>query len=65
MYKGNEELLDLFVEAVYKKSYLIIDAIRDTKRLKRHLTLICDNCMEQLIKEKHRFNRTSLNSSKE
>lgn len=63
MYKGNEELLDLFVEAVYKKSYLIIDAIRDTKRLKRHLSLICENCMEQIVKEKQRFNiRNTKNS---
>ncbi len=62
-YSGNEELLDLFVEAIYKKSYLIIDAIRDTKRLKRHLAVICDNCIEQIIKEKQRYNSITAKKS--
>ena len=65
LYKGNEELLDLIVEAVYKKSYLIIDAIRDKKRLKRHLAVICDNCIEQIVKEKNRFSTISSNASVE
>ena len=65
LYKGNEELLDLFVEAVYKKSYLIIDAIRDVKRLKRHLSVICDNCMEQIIKEKRLYRGLSEKNSVE
>lgn len=62
-YRGNEELLDIFIEASYKKSYLIIDAIRDEKRLKRHLTVICDNCIEQIIKEKQRYSGVNKKSS--
>ena len=64
-YFGNEELLDFFVEAIYKKSYLIIDAIRDTKRLKRHLAVICDNCIEQIVKEKQRYNAKNSKNSYE
>ena len=57
-FRGNEELIDLFCDAIYKKSYLIMDAIRDTARLKRHLMMICDNCMEQIIKEKRKYEQT-------
>lgn len=57
-YRGNEELSDLFCEAIYKKSYLLIDAIRDKARLKRHLKVICDASMSQIIKEKARFDET-------
>ena len=59
-FRGNEELIDLFCEAIYKKSYLLMDAIRDTARLKRHLIMICDSCMEQIIKEKRKYNETKV-----
>ena len=35
-----------------------MDAIRDTARLKRHLMMICDGCMEQIIKEKRKYEQT-------
>lgn len=59
-FKGNEELIDLFCEAIYKKSYLLIDAIRDIPRLRRHLQMICDGCMEHIIKEKQKFEETKI-----
>lgn len=59
-FKGNEELIDIFCDAIYKKSYLLIDAIRDMSRLRRHLQMICDGAMEQIIKEKQRFDETKL-----
>ena len=59
-FKGHEELIDLFCDAIYKKSYLLIDAIRDMSRLRRHLAMICDSCMEQIIKEKKKFDETRL-----
>ena len=59
-FRGNEELIDIFCEAIYKKSYLLMDAIRDTTRLKRHLMMICDSCMEQVIKEKRKFEQTKI-----
>ena len=59
-FKGHEELIDLFVDAIYKKSYLLIDAIRDMSRLRRHLAMICDSCMEQIIKEKKKFDDAQL-----
>ncbi len=59
-FKGHEELMDLFFDAIYKKSYLLIDAIRDMSRLRRHLILICDSCMEQIIKEKQKFDDLQL-----
>lgn len=59
-FRGNEELIDLFCDAIYKKSYLLIDAIRDTARLKRHLMMISDSCMEQIIKEKRKFEETKV-----
>ena len=59
-FRGNEELIELFCEAIYKKSYLLMDAIRDAARLKRHLMMICDSCMEQIIKEKRRFEQTKI-----
>ncbi len=59
-FRGNEELIELFCEAVYRKSYLLMDAIRDIARLRRHLMMICDSCMEQIIKEKKRFEETKI-----
>lgn len=59
-FRGNEELMELFCEAVYKKSYLIMDAIRDTARLRRHLCMICDSCMDLIIKEKQKFDETKI-----
>jgi len=59
-FKGNEELIDIFCDAIYKKSYLLIDAIRDMSRLRRHLLMICDSCMEQILKEKQKFDETRL-----
>lgn len=59
-FKGNEELIDLFCEAAYKKSYLIIDAMKDMPRLRRHLQVICDGCMTQIIKEKQKFDETKI-----
>ena len=56
-FKGHEELLELFFDAVYKKSYLLIDAIRDKARVKRHLSAICDSCMSQVLEEKRKFVR--------
>ena len=57
-FKGHEELIDIFCDAIYKKSYLLIDAIRDVNRLRRHLLMICDSCMEQIIKEKNKQIKT-------
>ena len=54
-FRGHEELMDIFCEAVYKKSYLVIDAIRDIPRLKRHLAVICDGCIDTIIREKQKF----------
>ncbi len=54
-YKGNEQLLDIFLEAVYKKSYLLLDAMKDQNRLKRHLEEICDTCLEDILLEKQKF----------
>ena len=59
-FRNNEELLELFCEAIYKKSYLLIDAIRDKARLKRHLMMISDSCMDQIIKEKKKFEQTKI-----
>ncbi len=57
-FKGYEELIDIFFDAIYKKSYLLIDAIKDVPRLKRHLSFICDSCMDAVIKEKKKFDDT-------
>lgn len=59
-FRGHEELIEIFCDAVYKKSYLLIDAIKDMSRLRRHLIMICDNCMEQIIKEKIMFEQTRI-----
>ncbi len=59
-FKGNEELIELFCEAIYKKSYLLMDAIRDMSRLRRHLQMICDSCMDHIIKEKQKFDETRI-----
>ncbi|MBQ9149395.1 hypothetical protein IJX73_00530 [bacterium] len=59
-FKGHEELIEIFVESIYKKSYLLMDAIRDKARLKRHLMMICDSCMEIIIKEKRKFDETKI-----
>ena len=59
-FRGHEELIDIFCDAIYKKSYLLIDAIRDMPRLRRHLLMICDSCMEQIIKEKQKFEESRL-----
>ena len=59
-FKGNEMLIDAFCDAIYKKSYLLIDAIRDMSRLRRHLLMISDSCIEQIIKEKRKYEDTKL-----
>ncbi len=59
---GNEELLDVFCEVIYKKSYLLIDAIKDKQRLKRHLASICDTSMNQIIQEKNKLNGCKKNT---
>lgn len=59
-FRGNEELLEIFIEAIYKKSYLLIDAIKDMSRLKRHLQMICDSSMDSVIKEKMKFEETKI-----
>ena len=59
-YRGNEDITDVFVEAVYAKSYLLIDAIRDKQRVKRHLSAICDSCMSQVLGEKRKFVKNQL-----
>ncbi len=63
-YKGNEQLLDLFCEAVYKKSYLLIGAIKDMPRLRRHLAMICDGCIDSVIREKNKFEALAPSKSK-
>jgi len=55
LWHGNEDLCELFLEAIYKKSYLLIDAIKDQNRLKRHLAPIAETCMEQIIKQSQKF----------
>jgi len=50
-FKGNEKLIDDFCIAIYKKSYLLIDAIRDMSRLRRHLSMICDSCIDQVVSD--------------
>ena len=59
-FKGNEQLIDLFCEAIYKKSYLVMDAIKDKARLRRHLLIVCDSCMDQIIREKQKFDEAVL-----
>lgn len=59
-FKGNEELIEIFCDAIYKKSYLLMDAIRDMSRLRRHLLMICDSSMEQILREKQKFDETRL-----
>jgi len=59
-FRGNEELLEMFCEAIYRKSYLIMDAIRDMSRLRRHLLMISDSCMDSIIKEKKKFEQSKL-----
>ncbi len=59
-FRGNEELIDIFVDSVYKKSYLLMDTIRDKDRLKKHLFAICDSCMESVLKEKQKFSQTQI-----
>ena len=61
-FKGNENLMDAFCFAIYKKSYLLIDAIRDMSRLRRHLVMISDSCIEQIIKEKRKMNDAKIYS---
>ena len=58
-FKGNEELIDLFVDSIYNKTYLLMDTLRDEARLKKHLSAICDGCMEQIIKEKQKYTQTT------
>ena len=59
-FAGHEDLLDIFCEAIYKKSYLVIDAIRDIPRLRRHLTMISDGCIESIIREKQKFDNIKI-----
>ena len=59
-FKGNEKLIDVFCDAIYRKSYLLIDAIRDMSRLRRHLLMISDSCIDQIIKEKRSYEDTKL-----
>ncbi|MBR2069328.1 MAG: hypothetical protein IJ877_06155 [Candidatus Gastranaerophilales bacterium] len=59
-FKGHEYLIDAFCDAIYKKSYLLIDAIRDMSRLRRHLLMISDSCIEQIIKEKRKYDESRL-----
>lgn len=61
-FKGNEGLIDVFCDAIYKKSYLLIDAIRDMSRLRRHLLMISDSCIDQIIKEKRKRNDAKIYS---
>jgi len=58
-FKGNEELIELFVEAIYKKTYLLMDTLRDEARVLKHLNAVCDGCMEQIIKEKQKYTRAA------
>lgn len=50
-YRGNEHLMDAFLEVMYKKASLLLDAIKDKSRLKRHLAMLSDGCMNQVIKQ--------------
>ena len=65
-FKGHENLIDLFCDAIYKKSYLLIDAIRDMSRLRRHLKMISDSSIEQVIKNQKNNNSSlrNINSGK-
>lgn len=51
-FDGNEHLINEFCELIYKKSYLLIDTIKDAVRLKKHLYRICDECLDQIIAQK-------------
>ena len=46
------DMLDNICESIYKKSYLLIDTIKDEQRLKRHLSMVCESCINELIKKK-------------
>lgn len=59
-YIGHEVLLEKFVEAIYKKTYLIIGAIKDMSRLRRHLLIITDGVMEAIIKEQKNIDDENL-----
>jgi len=59
-FKGHEYLIDKFCDAIYKKSYLLIDAIRDMSRLRRHLAMISDSCMDTIIKDKKKYDDKKL-----
>ena len=37
-----------------------MDAIKDMSRLRRHLLIICDSCMEQVLKEKQKFDEIKI-----
>lgn len=59
-FKGHENLIDVFCTAIYKKSYLLIDAIRDMSRLRRHLLMISDSCIDQVIKENVKYDNSAV-----
>ena len=59
-FKGHENLIDVFCLAIYKKSYLLIDAIRDMSRLRRHLAMVSNSCIDQIIKEKQNYDNSKL-----
>ena len=52
-YSQVSDMLDFLCEVIYRKSYLLIDTIKDEQRLKRHLAMVCDSCIDEIIK-KHR-----------
>lgn len=62
-FRGHENLIDVFCDAIYRKSYLLIDAIRDMSRLRRHLLMISDSCIEQIIKEQRKNNDAKMYSN--
>lgn len=55
-YLGYEHFMDIFVDVVYKKSYLLLDSIKDMDRLRRHLIDICDDSINQVIQENKMYN---------
>ncbi len=50
-YFGHSELLDEFVSKTYQKSYLLLSAIKDMARLKRHLSNIAENVIAEVLKD--------------
>ncbi len=51
-YFEHSELLDEFIVKTYQKSYLLIGAIKDKARLRRHLLNIAQGVISEVLKDK-------------